>query len=100
MIETNVIVFSLSFSILGGFFDPEPQLDSLLKDMNAFEDGPDTALPNHDNAPPTESLFPVSPILVTTAIHEHPPTPPPASTKPQVPVMKRAALNMKVYCVY
>ncbi|XP_056591059.1 draxin isoform X1 [Triplophysa dalaica] len=67
----------------GGFFDPEPQLDSLLKDMNAFQDGPDTSLPNHDNAPPTESLFPVSPILVTTAIHEHPPTPPPASTKPQ-----------------
>nr|XP_055040527.1 draxin isoform X1 [Misgurnus anguillicaudatus]XP_055040528.1 draxin isoform X1 [Misgurnus anguillicaudatus] len=69
----------------GVFDDPEPQLDSLLKDMNAFEDGTDTSLPNHSNSPPTEAFSLVSSILVTTAIHEHPPTFPPASTKPQKP---------------
>ncbi|KTF71539.1 hypothetical protein cypCar_00044329 [Cyprinus carpio] len=67
----------------GDLYDPEPELDSLLKDMNAFEDGFYTSPPNHDNAPLTEAPSHLFPILVTTAINEHPPTLSPASTKPQ-----------------
>ncbi|XP_067287239.1 draxin isoform X2 [Pseudorasbora parva] len=67
----------------GDLYDPEPELGSLLKDMNAFEDGLYTSPPNYDNAPLTEAPSHLSPILVTTAINEHPPTLPPASTKPQ-----------------
>ncbi|KTG47637.1 hypothetical protein cypCar_00010227 [Cyprinus carpio] len=67
----------------GDLYDPEPELGSLLKDMNAFEDGFYTSPPNHDNAPLTEAPSSLFPILVTTAINEHPPTLSPASTKPQ-----------------
>uniref|UniRef100_A0A8C2EE03 Dorsal inhibitory axon guidance protein n=1 Tax=Cyprinus carpio TaxID=7962 RepID=A0A8C2EE03_CYPCA len=67
----------------GDLYDPEPELGSLLKDMNAFEDGFYTSPPNHDNAPLTEAPSHLFPILVTTAINEHPPTLSPASTKPQ-----------------
>ncbi|XP_051967281.1 draxin isoform X2 [Xyrauchen texanus] len=67
----------------GVSYDSEPQLGSLLKDMDAFEDVSYTSLPNHDTAPPTDAPSPVSRILVTTAINENLPTLAPASTKPQ-----------------
>ncbi|XP_016100087.1 draxin-like isoform X2 [Sinocyclocheilus grahami] len=79
----------------GDLYEPEPELGSLSKDMNAFEDGFYTSPPNHDNAPLTEAPSPLFPILVTTAINEHPPTLSPASTKPQVPWQAEASLNMK-----
>lgn len=44
----------LSPFLLGDLYDPEPELDSLLKDMNAFEDLY-TSPPNYDNAPLTEA---------------------------------------------
>uniref|UniRef100_A0A672RR41 Draxin n=1 Tax=Sinocyclocheilus grahami TaxID=75366 RepID=A0A672RR41_SINGR len=58
----------------GDLYDPEPELSSLLKDMNAFEDDFFTSPSNHDNAPLTE----------------HPPTLSPASTKPQKPTRGKA----------
>lgn len=67
----------------GDLSDPEPELDSLLKDLNAFEDGLNTSPPNYNSVPLNEVPSPLSPILVTTAIKGHPPTLPPASTKPQ-----------------
>ncbi|XP_051767505.1 draxin isoform X1 [Ctenopharyngodon idella] len=79
----------------GDLYDPEPELGSMLKDTNAFEDVLYTSPPNYDNAPLTEAPSHLSPILVTTAINEHPPTLPPASTKPQVPWRAEASLNTK-----
>ncbi|XP_026098162.1 draxin isoform X2 [Carassius auratus] len=69
--------------VKGDLYDPEPELGTFLKDMNAFEDGFYTSPPSHDNAPLTEAPSHLFPILVTTAINEHPPTLSPASTKPQ-----------------
>ncbi|XP_016411473.1 draxin-like [Sinocyclocheilus rhinocerous] len=74
----------------GDLYDPEPELGSLLKDMNAFEDDFFTSPSNHDNAPLTEAPSRLFPILVTTAINEHPPTLSPASTKPQKPARGKA----------
>ncbi|XP_028262240.1 draxin [Parambassis ranga] len=72
-------------------FPPEPELSSMVRDTDVFEDPPFSSAtsPSLSMTPPSE---PPSPIIgafgsgssmVTTVMNEHPPTLPPASTKPQ-----------------
>ncbi|XP_078139905.1 draxin [Centroberyx gerrardi] len=75
----------------GKGFPPEPQLSSMLKDRDLFEEPPSSsaASPSLSMTPPSEPPSPIAAVfgsgssMVTTVMNEHPPTLPPASTKPQ-----------------
>ncbi|XP_072237692.1 draxin [Leuresthes tenuis] len=75
-------------------FSSEPELGSVLKDRDQFEDPPpssssSTTSPSLSLTPPSEPPSPIISVfgsgssMVTTVTNEHPPTLPPASTKPQ-----------------